>query len=172
MFLKRFYEELICVKSINNCNCQSLVVGCLSLFFCNYSSLLHFKSQWAQSCDTYIPDCPWDERPFNILIVQIRLILILKNRTEVFSTETIDSNFTKLRNQIQFSLFWFTCFDFLWKILKSEKENQASGYMIIGYCEPLVFNIHGYWVVSKVVFNGYMLHEIMETNTFLQFFSS
>jgi hypothetical protein len=56
--------------------------------------------------------------------------------------------------------------------LKSEKENQASGYMIIGYCEPLVFNIHGYWVVSKVVFNGYMLHEIMETNTFLQFFSS
>ena len=40
----------------------------------------------------------------------------------------------------------------MWKILKSENENQVSDYMIIRYCEPLVFNIHCYEVVSKVVF--------------------
>ena len=34
--------------------------------------------------------------------------------------------------------------EFLCNILKSENENQASDCMIIGYCEPLVFNIHGY----------------------------
>ena len=54
--------------------------------------------------------------------------------------------------EINFNSFWFICFDFLFKILKSENENQASDYIIIGYCEPLVFNIHGYWVVPKVVF--------------------
>jgi hypothetical protein len=64
--------------------------------------LLHFKSQWAQICDAYIPDFPWGERPFKMRIVQIRFILILKNRIEVFSSETIDSNYTKVRNQIQF----------------------------------------------------------------------
>jgi hypothetical protein len=52
---------------------------------------------------------------------------------------------------MNFNSFWFMCFDFLFKILKSENENQASDYIIIGYCEPLVFNIHGYWVVPKVV---------------------
>jgi hypothetical protein len=36
-------------------------------------------------------------------------------------------------------------------MLKSENENQASDYIIIGYSELLVFNIHGYWVVPKVV---------------------
>ena len=60
-------------------------------------------------------------------------------------------------------------------MLKSENENQASDYIIIGYSELLVFNIHGYWVVPKVVvfFNyGYMYNWIMETNAFLEFFFS
>jgi len=32
--------------------------------------------------------------------------------------------------------------------VKSENENQASDYIIIGFCKQLVFNIHGYllWV--------------------------
>ena len=54
----------------------------------------------------------------------------------------------EIRNNLSFNLFGFTCFDFLCKILKCENETQASDCMIIGYCEPLVFNIHGYllWV--------------------------
>ena len=72
------YEEIICVKSSNNFN---FAITChpLSVFnFFNYPSLPHFKSHWAQICDTYIPEFPWSERPFKIRIVQIRLILILK----------------------------------------------------------------------------------------------
>ena len=69
------YEEIICVKSSNNFN-FAITCHLLSVFtFFNYSSLHHFKSQWALICDTYIPDFPLGERPFNIRIVQIRLIL-------------------------------------------------------------------------------------------------
>jgi len=49
----------------------------------------------------------------------------------------------EIRNNLSFNLFGFTCFDFLCKNFKSENKNQASDYMIIGYCEPLVLNIHG-----------------------------
>jgi hypothetical protein len=137
---------MVCVISSNNLN---FAITChpLSVFtFFNYPSLPHFKSQWAQICYTYIPGFPMGERPFNIQIVQIRLILIFKNHTEVFSSETIDSSYIKPRNQIQFKfkLFRLICFEFLCKILKSENEIHASDYIIIGYCEPLVFNIHGY----------------------------
>jgi hypothetical protein len=45
-----------------------------------------------------LADFPLGERPFNIRIVQIRLILIFKNHTEFFSSENIDSNYTKRRN--------------------------------------------------------------------------
>ena len=45
---------------------------------------------------------------------------------------------------LSFNLFGFICFNFLCKILKSENENQASDCMIIGYCEPLVCNAHGF----------------------------
>jgi hypothetical protein len=42
---------------------------------------------------------PLGERPFiNIRIVQIRLILNFENHTEFFSSENIDSNYTKWRN--------------------------------------------------------------------------
>ena len=78
----------------------------------------------------------------------------------------------EIRKNLSFNIFGFICFDFSCKIWKSENEDQAS--MIIGYCEPLVFNIHGYWGVPKVVFfyYGYMCNWIMETNAFLEFFSS
>ena len=54
----------------------------------------------------------------------------------------------EIRKSLSFNLFGFICFEFLCNILKSENENQASDCMIIGYQEPLVFNIHGYllWV--------------------------
>jgi hypothetical protein len=46
-FLKRFYEEIICVKSSNNFN-FAITCNPLSVFtFFNYPSLPHFKSQWA-----------------------------------------------------------------------------------------------------------------------------
>jgi hypothetical protein len=50
--------------------------------------------------------------------------------------------------------------------LKSENENQASDYIIIGYCEPLVYNIHGYWVVPKVV--GCFIMGICDVNGCVQ----
>ena len=54
----------------------------------------------------------------------------------------------EIRKNLSFNFFGFICFDSLCQILKSENENQASDCMIIGYCEPLVFDIHGYllWV--------------------------
>ena len=55
----------------------------------------------------------------------------------------------KSERVLSFNLFGFICFEFLCKILKSENENQASDCMIIGYCEPLVFN-------TMVNYYGYM----------------
>ena len=52
----------------------------------------------------------------------------------------------EIRTSLSFNLFGFICFEFLCNILKSENENQASDCMIIGYCEPLFFNIHGYFL--------------------------
>ena len=54
----------------------------------------------------------------------------------------------EIRKNLSFNLIGFICFHFLCKIFKSENENQSSDCMIIGFCEPLVFNIHGYllWV--------------------------
>jgi hypothetical protein len=55
---------------------------------------------------------------------------------------SLDNCLASISIWLSFNFFGFTCFDFLCKILKSENENQASDCMIIGYCEPLVFNIH------------------------------
>ena len=134
----------MCVKSSSNFN---FVITChpLSVFtFFNYPSLPHFKSQWAQICDTYIPDFQLGERPFNIRIVQIRLnfFLIIPRSTPKKQLIQIIPN-KEIRTNLSFNLVGFICFDFLCKILKSENENQASDCMIIGYCEPLVLNIHG-----------------------------
>jgi hypothetical protein len=63
-----------------------------------------------------------------------RSLLLRNNWFNLYQTEKSD----------QYYLSFNICFDILYKILKSENENQASDYMIIGYCEPLVFNIHGY----------------------------
>ena len=86
LFPKRFYEDIICVKSSNNSN---FAITCrpLSVFtFFKYPPLPHFKSQWAllfskvhhffisshnglkieyQLCDTYILGFPLEECPFN-----------------------------------------------------------------------------------------------------------
>jgi hypothetical protein len=122
---------------------QSLVIRCLSTFF-NYSSLPHFMSQWALICDTHIPDFPLGERPYGLYKLGLFWFLkIIPNSSPQKQLIQIIPN-GEIRNNLSFNFFGFTCFDFLCKILKSENENQASDCMIIGYCEPLVFNIHGY----------------------------
>ena len=122
---------------------QSLVIRCLSTFF-NYPSLPHFMSQWALICDTHIPDFPLGERPYGLYKLGLFWFLkIIPNSSPQKQLIQIIPN-GDIRNNLSFNFFGFTCFDFLCKILKSENENQASDCMIIGYCEPLFFNIHGY----------------------------
>jgi hypothetical protein len=139
----------MCVKSSKNFN---FACNPLSVFtFFNYPSLPHFKSQWAQILTHIFQIFRWVNAHLLIYgLYKLGLFWILKiipnSSPRKILIQIIPNG--EIRNNLSFNLFGFTCFDFLCKILKSENETQASDCMIIGYCEPLVFNIHGYllWV--------------------------
>ena len=142
----------------------------MSVFtFFNYPSLPHFKSQWAQICVTYIPDFPLGERPFiNIRIVQIRLFWILKiipnSSPRKILIQVIPNG--EIRNNLSFKTYLDLhvstfCVKF-WSL--KIKTRQAIAW--------LLDTVNHWFLISMVTYYGYMCNWIMETNAFLEIFSS
>ena len=146
MFLKRFYEEMICVKSSNNFN---FAITChpLSVFTSfNYPSLRILSHNELKFVTHIFQIFRWVNAHLIYRLYKLGLFWFLRiipnSSPQKILIQIIPNG--EIRKNLSLNLFGFTCFDFLCKILKSENENQASDCMIIGYCEPLVFNIHGY----------------------------
>jgi hypothetical protein len=147
---------------------QSLVIRCLSLLFSiihHYRILSHNELKFVAHIFQIFR---WVNAHLLIYgLYKLGLFWILKiipnSSPRKISIQIIPNG--EIRNNLSFNLFGFTCFDFLCKILKSENETQASDCMIIGYCEPL-------GLMSMVTYYGYICNWIMETNAFLEIFSS
>jgi len=81
---------------------QSLVVRCLSLFF----SIIHQYRILSHNELKFVTHIFQIFRGVNAHLIyrlcKLGLFWFKQNHTEVFATETIDSNYNKLRNQIQF----------------------------------------------------------------------
>ena len=141
---------------------QSLVVRCVSLIFFHYPSLPHFKSQWAQICDTYIPDFP-----FNIQIVQLRLILIFKiipksSPQKQLIQIILNGEIRKSLSLTYLDLYVSNFCVIFWSL--KMKTRRAIAW--------LLDTVNHWFLISMVTYYGYMCNWIMETNAFLEFFSS
>jgi len=150
----------MCVKSSSNFN---FVITChpLSVFtFFNYPSLPHLNHNELKFVTHIFLIFRWVNTNLIYGLCKLGLFWFLKivpNFSPQKILIQIISN-GEIRNNLSFDLFGFTCFDFFCKILKSENENQVSDCMAIGY------TVNTYY--------GYMCNWIMETNAFLEIFSS